>query len=340
MADTRSDHIRDGIRRDIVSGRLVPGERLPTERLLSTRYGVSLTTINKVMAGLELEGLLERRRGAGTFVRPELADRALAVVLGPPDASPGPALRAAVLRAVVDAAGGGLRTYMAAAPEQVDGSALARDAAGGRLHGALLLGVPPAVADGLDRIGVPLVRLMDEGPGRCVRVAWQEAAADGFRRMLGRGAWPAAVQLPPGRVGREIAEAVAEVASEAARPVPKPLTGPAEQADGPAGWGWARQMLRRPEVRGFAMLGDEPGPALVAAMAGRDGAARPAALLVRTVGGGFAGAAVPFARLDVDPVAVAQAGLALLAEVQRSEPPGGALERTVRPRYLAEEATW
>jgi len=37
VADTRSDFLRDEIRREILSGRLEPGARLPTERDLASR---------------------------------------------------------------------------------------------------------------------------------------------------------------------------------------------------------------------------------------------------------------------------------------------------------------
>jgi hypothetical protein len=339
VADTRSDRIRDHIRREILSGRVAPGGRLPTERQLADRYGVSLTTVNKVMAGLELEGLLERRRGTGTYVREELAEGALAIVLGPPNAPPGPRLRAAIARAAIDAAARstpGVQTYLAAGPEGVEGSPLARDASAGRLCGALLLGVSPAVAAGVDRIGVPFVRLMGAGPGPAVGVAWRDAAKDALRRMAGNGAWPAAVQLPLGPAGREMAEAAAEVAAEAGDAFDETLLA---AADGPEGWGWALKTVRRPQVRSLALLGDEPDAALAAAASVRGEPNQLEAVLVRTIDGCFAGDAVPFARLDVGTEAMAHASLALLAEI-RGGKEAGDRSRTVRPRYLPAEARW
>ncbi len=47
---------------------LPAGSRLPTERSLEERFRVSLTTIREAMARLEQEGLIERRRGSGTYV--------------------------------------------------------------------------------------------------------------------------------------------------------------------------------------------------------------------------------------------------------------------------------
>lgn len=56
--------IRDAIGRNI----LAQGEAIPAERDLSSEYDVSRITVRKAIGGLVEEGLLTRRRGAGTFV--------------------------------------------------------------------------------------------------------------------------------------------------------------------------------------------------------------------------------------------------------------------------------
>lgn len=56
------------IRRKIVAGELQIGVQLPPHRELATRYRVSLITINKALAGLVSEGILNSRVGRGTFV--------------------------------------------------------------------------------------------------------------------------------------------------------------------------------------------------------------------------------------------------------------------------------
>ena len=53
----------------IISGQLQPGHQLPAERRLAEIANVSRVTIRKAIAGLVADGLLEQRRGAGTFVR-------------------------------------------------------------------------------------------------------------------------------------------------------------------------------------------------------------------------------------------------------------------------------
>ena len=55
--------------RDAIGGNvLAPGNAIPPERDLATEYDVSRITVRKAIGGLVEEGLLTRRRGAGTFV--------------------------------------------------------------------------------------------------------------------------------------------------------------------------------------------------------------------------------------------------------------------------------
>ena len=56
--------IAEGIR----SGRLRPGDRLPTEAELVRRYAVSRATVSRALTELAGLRLVERRRGAGSFV--------------------------------------------------------------------------------------------------------------------------------------------------------------------------------------------------------------------------------------------------------------------------------
>lgn len=57
-----------GIRSAIAAGRLEVGDQLPTVRQLAVDLKVNANTVAKVYAHLEREGVLETRRGVGTFI--------------------------------------------------------------------------------------------------------------------------------------------------------------------------------------------------------------------------------------------------------------------------------
>jgi len=60
--------IQNAIRKRIASAELKPGDPVASERELARLHAVSLMTARHALAGLEREGVVERRRGAGTFV--------------------------------------------------------------------------------------------------------------------------------------------------------------------------------------------------------------------------------------------------------------------------------
>src|SRR5215813_3008852 len=62
--------IQGAIRQRIDAGELKPGDAVTSERELAKIHRVSLMTARHALAGLEREGIVERRRGAGTFVAP------------------------------------------------------------------------------------------------------------------------------------------------------------------------------------------------------------------------------------------------------------------------------
>ena len=62
--------IQDAIVKRLESGQLKPGDVVDSERELARIHGVSLMTARPALAGLEREGMVVRRRGAGTFVAP------------------------------------------------------------------------------------------------------------------------------------------------------------------------------------------------------------------------------------------------------------------------------
>lgn len=62
--------IQGAILKRLEAGSLKPGDPVDSERELAKIHGVSLMTARHALAGLEREGKVVRRRGAGTFVAP------------------------------------------------------------------------------------------------------------------------------------------------------------------------------------------------------------------------------------------------------------------------------
>jgi len=61
--------VYSALRRDIQSGRLAKGDRLPSEADLVRLFGASRITVGRAVRDLQAAGLVERRAGAGTFVK-------------------------------------------------------------------------------------------------------------------------------------------------------------------------------------------------------------------------------------------------------------------------------
>lgn len=64
------------LRADIAAGRYEAGARLPSEAQLVKQFGVSRPTIGRALLDLQQEGLIERRVGSGSYVRPSGPDAA------------------------------------------------------------------------------------------------------------------------------------------------------------------------------------------------------------------------------------------------------------------------
>lgn len=62
--------IQSAIIKRLEAGQLKPGDLVDSERELARIHSVSLMTARHALAGLEREGKVVRRRGAGTFVAP------------------------------------------------------------------------------------------------------------------------------------------------------------------------------------------------------------------------------------------------------------------------------
>ncbi len=75
----------DTLQREIQSGRLGPGDRLPSEAQLERRFGASRITVGRAVRDLQLAGLVERRAGAGSYVKTRSLSDALSFGLLIPD---------------------------------------------------------------------------------------------------------------------------------------------------------------------------------------------------------------------------------------------------------------
>ena len=61
------DRVAKGVAAKIAEGEYAVGERLPSERELALAYGVSRPTVREAVIALELDGLVEVRKGVGVF---------------------------------------------------------------------------------------------------------------------------------------------------------------------------------------------------------------------------------------------------------------------------------
>jgi DNA-binding LacI/PurR family transcriptional regulator len=63
--------ILEELRSGILGGRYRVGERLPSETDLGDRFEVSRLTVQRALKELQIEGLVDRRAGSGTYINPQ-----------------------------------------------------------------------------------------------------------------------------------------------------------------------------------------------------------------------------------------------------------------------------
>ncbi|SDG32344.1 FadR/GntR family transcriptional regulator [Sulfitobacter delicatus] len=66
---TLADQLYGQVLEQIVSNKLAQGEKLPSEHQIATAFGVSRPVVREALRKLQEDGLVEARRGVGTFVR-------------------------------------------------------------------------------------------------------------------------------------------------------------------------------------------------------------------------------------------------------------------------------
>src|SRR5260370_7010289 len=62
------EHIVEQIHALIREGRWAPGDQIPPERELAERFRVSRTSVREALRARDMQGVIQRRQGAGTFV--------------------------------------------------------------------------------------------------------------------------------------------------------------------------------------------------------------------------------------------------------------------------------
>lgn len=65
---SRVEKVRQGLLRDLVTGKLRVGTQLVNEQGLATRFDVSRSSVREAVSALVTAGYLERHHGSGTFV--------------------------------------------------------------------------------------------------------------------------------------------------------------------------------------------------------------------------------------------------------------------------------
>lgn len=66
----RYQELADELRAEILHGTYPDPSQFPTENALCTRYGVSRFTVREALRALQNEGLIQRKRGSGTVIKP------------------------------------------------------------------------------------------------------------------------------------------------------------------------------------------------------------------------------------------------------------------------------
>lgn len=76
MTAMTHNRLRETIKTRIITGEWKPGSLIPPENAIAKEYQCSRTTVNRALQALADSGLLERRRGSGTRVKPMLVRQA------------------------------------------------------------------------------------------------------------------------------------------------------------------------------------------------------------------------------------------------------------------------
>lgn len=78
-----STQIERFYRKKIIAGGIAAGTKLPSNQVLSRQWSSSTSAVQKALASLAAEGLIERRQRRGTFVRDSAQQTCIGILYGP-----------------------------------------------------------------------------------------------------------------------------------------------------------------------------------------------------------------------------------------------------------------
>ena len=82
-AELTSTQVERYFRKRILAGEMPAGTKLPTNQILSRQWSSSTAAIQKALAALAADGLIERRQRRGTFVRNSAQQTCIGILIGP-----------------------------------------------------------------------------------------------------------------------------------------------------------------------------------------------------------------------------------------------------------------
>lgn len=82
-AELTSTQVERYFRKKILAGEMPAGTKLPTNQVLSRQWSSSTAAVQKALATLAAEGLIERRQRRGTFVRDSAQQTCIGILIGP-----------------------------------------------------------------------------------------------------------------------------------------------------------------------------------------------------------------------------------------------------------------
>ncbi|MCG9894773.1 MAG: winged helix-turn-helix domain-containing protein [Fimbriimonadaceae bacterium] len=180
-----------------------PGAKLPSVRDLRDSLGISHAPLDSALGHLQREGIIERRHGAGIFVRDRIGLQRCglivdAALLCGADFSPFWSILLRHLLGAGRASGFDVVLYLAQTDQvfsdrdAVDDSAvpvgLVNELAEGHLRGLIVLGIPQALYNYLDTFGVPISSFAGYGRHRVELAGGPVLTAAGVLAALEDGA--------------------------------------------------------------------------------------------------------------------------------------------------------